>query len=635
MYKTTITHTNFSYGEISPNLFGRGDITAYKSSAMMIRNMTVLPIGGIERREGLKYIDTLSGMGKLISFEYSADELFILFISDDYIYIYNKYNILMTKIDSPYTLEEIKNVRWSQKGNELYLVHPDVYPKILKYDSVKMIWKLINWEFEIVNEYNSSSQPFSVFEDNIGISLTPSALTGDITLTASKELFDDTYLGMKFHLCGGEVKVNSITSSNVAEVTVRATLSDILPDYNWKEQVFSYKRGFPKSVAFHQNRLIIGGSKSLPNRIWFSKVGNYLNFDFGEGLDDEAIEFDIFSDRVNEILTVFSGKHLQIFTSDSEWIVTGSPLTPTSLCLKQQTKIGSVADRFIMPKLVEGSTIFVAKNKKEIREFFSGEIADSYTSDDLILLSNHLMNNPVEQDYNIKKRTLYVVQGDGSLSVLLTNKLNSLNAWFRYDTLGKFISICVVLDKVYVVVQRDDKYFLECFSEEVQTDCSKSFSYENGVETVSNLSHLEGKTVVVNADGFAFDTKVENATISLPVSAKNIFVGLPYTHILAPLPVLIGGFVPPKAVKLFDLSFRVADTTLLQVDTGQGLRNITCLDFDASKILDSRLPTWSGDIHVKSKGFIRSFEVPVWKIQGAMPYNIRILNISYIIGSVK
>ena len=136
-------------------------------------------------------------------------------------------------------------------------------------------------------------------------------------------------------------------------------LPGIEPTPDFEEPAFSALRGWPVTVAFHQDRLVIGGSRDLPNRLWLSKAGDLFNFDLGEGLDDEAIEFPILSDQVNAIRGVFSGRHLQVFTSGAEWMVTGDPLTPTSVQARRQTRIGSVVDRYVPPKNVDGATLFV------------------------------------------------------------------------------------------------------------------------------------------------------------------------------------------------------------------------------------------------------------------------------------
>ena len=117
--------------------------------------------------------------------------------------------------------------------------------------------------------------------------------------------------------------------------TVKQTLANSNATKDWEEQAFSSVQGWPRTVAFHQDRLVIGGSRDLPNQLWMSKSADLFNFDLGTGLDDEGIDFAILSDQVNAIRAIFSGRHLQIFTSGTEWMVSGDPLTPTRIQLKR------------------------------------------------------------------------------------------------------------------------------------------------------------------------------------------------------------------------------------------------------------------------------------------------------------
>lgn len=632
--KQTMSISTFNYGEISSGLFGRGNFDAYKSAAMKLMNMDVIPTGGIERRDGLRYVDTLSSRGKIVSFEYSSDKELILFFGNNVIDIYED-DVKVKTLVSPYKVDDLKNICWCQKANQLFIVHPDIEPQIIKYDALMDEWSIFPWVYATNEKFGYSCQPFNRFDDTAGISITPSAKTGEITLKSSTKLFTANYVGVRLNLDGGEVLITSIVSDVSAKATVKSNLTAVTADANWQEQTFSAFRGYPKSIAFHQNRLVIGGSKSLHNRLWLSCTGKLLNFDLGTGLDDEAIEFDIFSDKVNEIVGVFSGRHLQVFTSDAEWMVSGVPLTPSNISVSQQTKIGSVSDRYIPPKLVEGSTIFVARNKREIREFFYGDLTENYSSEDLILLSNHLLCSPIEQDYSIKKRTLYVVQNDGTLAVLIINKTNGINAWVQYQTDGKFISVAVLVDKVYAIVERDGTYFLEIFDGDVSSDCSSKYCFENEVEEIENLSRFNGKEVVVNADGFIYEMVVSDGKINLPKPSKNVVVGLSFTHLYCPLPVFINSSYLPKAVRLLELNLRVMETPLLQVDTGGGLKNITFLNFDSGNKFDESLPCFTGDLKIRGYGFIRNYTIPLFKIQGCKPYKLKILNVSMLIDVIR
>ncbi|MBR1545114.1 MAG: hypothetical protein IJ638_04180 [Alphaproteobacteria bacterium] len=625
MTKQSITYNDFSFGEISRNLFGRGNISVYKSSAMNLVNFDVIQTGGIERRAGLRFVCPLSSAGKIIAFEYSESEMFLLFFRDEYIDIFDKNGSFVKTLYSPYTLSDLAKLRWVQKGQTLYLVHPFIPPRIIKYKRLEETWSIEFWIYPKHPTYGYSCEPFTRIEGTEGITLTPSGVTGEIKLASSKPLFSNLYVGVRILLNGGQLLINSVISTRVVNATVDVELNSTSADANWQEQAFSEKSGYPSSIAFYQNRLVIGGTDVLKNRLWFSKIGEYFNFDLGSGLDDDAIEFDIFSDKRNQIVSVFSGKHLQVFTSDSEWMVTGNPITPSNINVSQQTKIGSVDDRYIAPKFVEGSTFFVARNKKEIREFFYGDLSENYSSEDLILLSSHLLNNPIEQDYNVKRRMLYVVQEDGTLAVLLTNKSHNTNAWVQYKTDGKFKSLAVLLDKVYVVVERDGVYSLEIFDDEFCLDKAKKITSSNAISVVSNLDFLNNKDVTVVGDGEIYNLHVENNEINLPKPCKNIVVGIPFTHIFCPLPVFVGSSYIPKAVRLLELNLRLMDTESLEVDSGAGLKNIYLGDNE----------TFSGDVKIRGKGFIKNYQLPLFKIQSSKPCKLKILNMSMLIDVIR
>lgn len=116
--------------------------------------------------------------------------------------------------------------------------------------------------------------------------------------------------------------------------------------------------------------MVIGGSKSLPNRLWLSKSSDLFNFDLGEGLDDEAIEFAILSDQVNAIKAVVSARHLLVFTTGAEWMVTGQPLTPESIQLSRQTKVGMYTGCYVPPQNVDGATLFVSSGGRADSRIF-------------------------------------------------------------------------------------------------------------------------------------------------------------------------------------------------------------------------------------------------------------------------
>ncbi len=75
--------TNFTAGEVSYDLLGRADLSAYDNGALELKNVFISPIGGIERRAGLRYVATLQPTAnRLISFEFNTEQTYLFVLSN-------------------------------------------------------------------------------------------------------------------------------------------------------------------------------------------------------------------------------------------------------------------------------------------------------------------------------------------------------------------------------------------------------------------------------------------------------------------------------------------------------------------------------------------------------------------------
>lgn len=611
--------TNFTAGEISSELLGRGDLRAYANGALTLRNVFIRPTGGVVRRAGLGYIDTVGGEGRLISFEFSTEQTSLLAITDLNIDIYSNGTKLST-ISAPWSESQIGQIVWTQSADTLLIVHPDVPPRKLVRQSDGS-WQLSIWEY--FEKDDVIYQPYYKFAGS-GVTLTPSGTSGTISLTSSEDVFAEGHEGTRLRIGGKEVEITDFDSPTVVTANVIETLSGTSATIDWQEQAFSPVRGYPISVAFHQDRLVIGGSRDLPNRLWFSKSGDLFNFDMGEGLDDEAIEFAILSDQVNAIRGIFSGRHLQVFTSGAEWMVTGSPLTPTSVQLNRQTRTGSVTDRYIQPVSVDGATMFVSRNRREIREFIYTDIEQAYNATDLAILSRHVIGYPIDQDFDTKRRLLFLVRDDGKLATLTIFRSEEVAAWTLHETDGEVKSVAVVGEEVYLLVKREGSYFIEIFDDSLNFDSALRGESEAAKSTWNGLDHLEGESVSILADGAIHENKtVIGGSVTLDYPASSVEIGLPYTHVIEPLPPAMLGFSGNiRKVRLIEAVFRLQDTYSLKLDTGSGIRDVSLRE-------SLGVPqSFSGDARVRAIGWKSDGTKPLWKIEQNTPFPFALLSVA-------
>ena len=91
MARVAVQLTNFTGGELSPRLDGRNDLAKYASGCKTLQNMVVYPHGSAARRPGTTFVaevKTSSAFTRLIPFEFSTTQTYILEFGDLYIRFY-------------------------------------------------------------------------------------------------------------------------------------------------------------------------------------------------------------------------------------------------------------------------------------------------------------------------------------------------------------------------------------------------------------------------------------------------------------------------------------------------------------------------------------------------------------------
>jgi hypothetical protein len=91
MARVAVQLTNFTGGELSPRLDGRNDLAKYSSGCKTLQNMIVYPHGSAARRPGTTFVaevKTSSVFTRLIPFEFSTEQTYILEFGNNYIRFY-------------------------------------------------------------------------------------------------------------------------------------------------------------------------------------------------------------------------------------------------------------------------------------------------------------------------------------------------------------------------------------------------------------------------------------------------------------------------------------------------------------------------------------------------------------------
>lgn len=621
--------TNFTSGQVSPQLLGRGDLKVFANGAADLQNVIIYPTGGVSRRKGLRYVASVPENSRLIPFEFNTEQIYLICLSPGKLRVF-KNDVCISTLDAPWNAAQIKTLKWTQSADTLLIVHPDVAPRKISRND-KEVWTIGEWQY-----YSKDGRvycPYNNFYQNEKNLWSSAGYGGThLTMTTNNALFTEDWVGIRIRWNGGEGKVTKYVDPTHIEVDfdekAKPTKTDASKD--WEEMTFSKLRGYPRSVTFHQDRMVIGGSRSLPNHLWLSKSSDLFNFDIGTGKDDEAIDFSILSDQVNAIVNVVSTRHLVVFTTGAEWMVSGEPLTPASIQLRRQTNVGCYNSCTLQPQNVDGATLFVSRSGSQLREFLYTDVEQAYQAKDLTLLSSEIIREPLDMDYNQSQSVLYLVRGDGTCACLTTYRTEDVTAWSILKTEGLFKGIAVIGDLVYFLIKRGLDITIEVMDSSFYVDCGEKQTSATAKKVWTGLTHLDGQKVSVVADGFDKGSfLINNSTLTLNEEVKEIVIGLPYEHVIEPLPFVVEAALPyfPKAYRLIYGTFRLLESATMIIDLGSGYYEVPLRKVNNNVYYDAPAATYTGDVELRALGWIREMNRPMWKIKSARPCPFTLLGV--------
>jgi len=560
--------TNFSTGELDPLLRARVDIPQYENALAKATNVIIQPQGGIRRRPGTKHIFELPNSGtesaangvRLISFEFSVDDSYMLCFVAGRMYVV-KNGALVTNINatgnnylviSSLTGAMLSSLCWTQSADTLIVVHPDLQPIKIVRGATDATWTVTSITFDSIPKY-AFTQTFS----NPAATLTPSAVSNNITLTASASVFLASHVDQYINVSPqGRVRITKYISGTVVEGIAEFPFfnTTAVVAGNWEletgyEDVWSSARGWPRSVSFHEGRLYFGGSKSRPSTIWGSKVALFFDFKPSEFLDDDAVEATLDTNQLNIIVDIISGRDLQVFTTGGEFYVPQQgtdPVTPLTFTFKQVSRNGAKIGTRV--ESLESGSLFVQKQGKALNEFLFSDTQLTYVTQRISLLSGHLLKNPTRLGLRRATSTdegdllLITNSTDGSMAVYSILRSQQIVAPSEFTTDGEFLDVSVDVTDIYAVTKRvfngTTEYFIELFDDDTFTDCA----FTGGVAaSASGLPHV-GKSLNVICDGVPQGNETVSAggAVTFDRSSTTSYeVGLPINVYVKTMPVEI------------------------------------------------------------------------------------------------
>ena len=609
----------FNAGEFSELVSARVRFDKYRNAVKTAENMIPLVQGGIARRTGTMFVSEVKTSAKstrLFPFQFSVTQAYIIEAGDQYFRFYRDRGQIESggspyEIATPYLEADLFELKFTQSADVIYITHPDYAPRKLTRTGHT------SWTLTVISFLDG---PYLVTNSGT-TTITPSATTGSVTLTASASLFASTdvdrLVRIKHSSTWGYAKITAYTSATQVTATVINTLGGTGAVTDWRLGVWSDTTGYPAACIFFEDRLCFAGGDYSPQRVDMSVVGDYENFapsaTDGVVADDNAVAVTLNANDVNAIRwMVDDEKGLLIGTTSGEWIVRPSSLqeaiTPTNIAAKRSTAYGSDNLQAIR---AGKSALYVQRAGRKVRELAYVYEVDGFRSPDMTILAEHVLEGGVTQfTYQQEPSSIvWFVRSDGQLVGLTYERDQDVIGWHRHILGGSFgsgdavvESVAVIptpdetADELWLIVKRtvdggtvryiehmtpkfddtgtEDAFFVDC-----------GLTYDSTATTsVSGLDHLEGETLQVLADGSTHpDVTVSSGSVTLVRSSSVVHLGLKYTSNVQTLRIEAGaadGTAQGKTKRIHRVGVRLYKT--LGLKFGPSSANLDTLPFRTS-----------------------------------------------------
>ena len=666
MARAQSTIATFSSGELDPRMRGRTDIKQYLQGALRMRNFRQLAQGGVQTRPGTDKILEIPEDGRLIPFIFSESQSYLLAFVRQEIRIFENSTgewANVQTINTSYNIDQIKEMDFTQFSDTMILVHESKRPAVLKRVTFNT-FTLQDFEFDVDDKDEYIFQPYHKFTStdvhlrannpaanptyNAGDSITIGVYR-DNGATGVTDFWNPAHIGLRISILDPsdsvlkEVEVTALHPSGIlqdATVTIKkdfgttgTTLYNASTNtLDWGEPLFSRYRGYPSTACFREGRLWFNGPRTRPSALLASKTEQFFNFDVGEALDDDAIDFNAATSEVRKIEYLIPGRDLTIFTDGAEMYTSvddGEALTPTNMTVKPQTFYGCTR---VKPHVFDGAILFVQRGRgKNVREYHFKDLSQAYESPSVSILAGHLIENPIDSavlvSSNYPEQYAFFVMGNGSLAVMhsireqesrgwalwfpgtndagkTSNTVNYANSDTRFSstehfmsqlnlytseqTNDKFKSVCVVNDDIFVITERriggTYRHFIEKFNTTRYFDLATTVSSTTATRNFSGLLTYAGQKVAVRSrNAFLGQYMVDelgNITLQETIEPQvQVEIGLPFLSYLQPMPFdanTRSGTLSGRKRRLSRLIVETYDTLSLTVQDDVILtRNVT------------------------------------------------------------
>lgn len=629
MAKINLIKNNFTSGELSKKIWLRTDLQQYKNGLKEAFNVLPIIEGGIRKRGGTQAIAQTAGAVRILPFTLSHSQAFILVFKPNQIDILDPEGLLIKSLATPYTAADIKELNYCQNRHQFYIAHPKHPLKWLRTSEDLTNWSIEDFQYAVppLEEIDTPSIAVKPSEKATGKKaiLTASLyeaydntkryLVGDVcwyvmpvgriyfrairitqgnvptggtldetgpipdpnwevTSVSQADAFTAADVNKFAFINEGIIRIDEFISKSEVRGEILLKLATdieaIANSWTFKQDIFTSNLGYPKAVTMYQQRLVLGGTTSYPNYVWFSRVGDVTNF-LPTVSDGDSFTVSASSDQLSNVLHLAQSRGVVVFTGGSEQSISAATtLSPTNANIVESTAYGITEN--IRPIKVGSELLFVQKSGERLRSLIYDYSVDSLVSNELTVLASHIAKDHggfKEVTYQQEPDSIvWFVMNDGTISSLTLNREQSVNSWSQHNIGGKALSTLTLpsaagADRLYFLVNRNGTIQLEQLKEGLLLDSVIKVPVQHNKPCIVQdplISILGDEIAAYFNDGESIyslpilNREGNTLTIDCEMSVGHIYIGRKFTARISLFPPEIQGSPATSSPALFKIN---------------------------------------------------------------------------------
>lgn len=456
--------TNLTAGEVSPILMGRADTSKFANACERLENFLITVTGMWSYRPGMCLMGQPKNQDKtarLWPFQFSDQQGFILELGDLYMRVWYTTGQVVNgstavEVATPFPLADLSLLGFAQSADYLFVVDENVGICTIKRAGSNILWQ--------VGTFALSDGPYGAENGDGTKVLALSSNAGVVTVTSSG-FSPDTSGGQPFK-AGDEgrlIRVYDGTDASGNEVWRWLIVTNVISTTQctatfqngpattwgtggtslsrWRLGIYSNRLGWPSNCRIFQQRLLLAGAASAPDRIDGSAIAGYSDFAPRDPLTaDGAWGFTLGTENVNRIVGLGISNDLVVMTQGAEHRMngdsSGSAITPSQVW---QMPIAPDGAARTPPVNAHTAIAFIDKYRLNIRAISFDWRFQNYSSDNLTLLADHMAwLDPASPGFQALVwqgnpfGTLWTIRGNGELAGCIYEPIQQVLGWHRH-----------------------------------------------------------------------------------------------------------------------------------------------------------------------------------------------------------